>query len=467
MFQQQVYVINTWLMALDMACVIAAGYLADYWAFELTDGLWHARSLPLLLSVILVMFLNNYLLGRLGLYMDRRIAIRGGLFRQILKALVGSFLVVTASFEMMGQIDHARTFLALFAAAAFALLSAERLLFHLYINFFCHHRLHAGRLLVVGSRERANAVVEALDAQLSWGHEVVGFLSTTDQGRGQEGCIGGSEDLHAILVEREIDGVIFALERDAQLDIGAQVDICRELGIPARILPALWKPGDRSVSVECCQGVPFLTVQFNNLHTVGLFYKRLLDFAGGLAGTALFFFLYPFVALAIKLDSPGPVIFKQKRVGRNGRVFHVLKFRTMYRDAEAKKKALMAQNEMSGAMFKLANDPRVTRVGRFLRKTSLDEFPQFLNVLRGEMSLVGTRPPTVDEVETYEPWQRRRISERPGLTGLWQVAGRNEITDFNKVVELDCRYLENWHFLEDLRILLKTFSVVLSRKGAV
>jgi len=139
----------------------------------------------------------------------------------------------------------------------------------------------------------------------------------------------------------------------------------------------------------------------------------------------------------------------------------------MYRDAEEHKQELMDKNVMNGALFKLEDDPRITRVGRFLRKTSLDEFPQFLNVIKGEMSLVGTRPPTLDEVEKYQPEHLKRISAKPGITGLWQISGRNEITDFEQVVELDCKYLDQWCFVDDLKILVKTIFVVLQRKGAL
>ncbi|MBE9550468.1 MAG: sugar transferase, partial [Proteobacteria bacterium] len=166
------------------------------------------------------------------------------------------------------------------------------------------------------------------------------------------------------------------------------------------------------------------------------------------------------------IDSPGPVLFKQLRVGMHGRRFYLYKFRSMVADAESQKAALFAKSEMNGPMFKMERDPRITRVGRFLRKTSLDEFPQFINVLKGEMSLVGTRPPTPDEVKQYEDWHRRRISIKPGITGLWQISGRNVITDFAEVVKLDLEYIDGWRLSKDLMILWKTVWVVLARKGA-
>ena len=194
--------------------------------------------------------------------------------------------------------------------------------------------------------------------------------------------------------------------------------------------------------------------------------KRAMDIAGGVIGSILTVLLTPFIALAIVIDDSGPVFFKQKRVGRNGRLFNIYKFRSMCRDAEEKKAELEQDNEAKGLMFKMENDPRITKVGRFLRKTSLDEFPQFFNILKGDMSLVGTRPPTVDEYEQYDPHYKRRLSMKPGLTGLWQVSGRSDITDFDEVVRLDLRYIDNWSMSMDIKILLKTFGAVVSSKGA-
>ncbi|MDD2338641.1 MAG: sugar transferase, partial [Geobacteraceae bacterium] len=165
-------------------------------------------------------------------------------------------------------------------------------------------------------------------------------------------------------------------------------------------------------------------------------------------------------------DSKCPVLFRELRVGKTNRLFSLYKIRTMTADAESRKVELNLKNEMNGYMFKIADDPRVTRVGRFLRKTSVDEFPQFINVIKGEMSLVGTRPPTPEEVEKYADWHRRRISVKPGITGLWQVSGRNKINDFSEVVKLDLYYIDNWRFAYDLRILGKTIWVVLAGRGA-
>ena len=194
--------------------------------------------------------------------------------------------------------------------------------------------------------------------------------------------------------------------------------------------------------------------------------KRVMDILGGIIGSAVAIILFVVLGIIIKLDSPGPIIFAQERVGKNGRKFKMYKFRSMYQDAEARKAELMKQNEMNGLMFKMKDDPRITKVGKFIRKTSLDEFPQFFNVLLGDMSLVGTRPPTVNEFNEYSNYHKRRLAMKPGITGMWQVSGRSDIKDFEEVVKLDCEYIDNWSLGLDFKILIKTVGIVFARKGS-
>ena len=218
--------------------------------------------------------------------------------------------------------------------------------------------------------------------------------------------------------------------------------------------------------VEEVSGFNVITTSVNVASDRQLFLKRSLDIVGGTVGIIICGIAFLFVAPLIKLQSPGPVFFKQERVGKNGRKFQLYKFRSMYMDAEERKKELMAQNEMSGLMFKMKNDPRIFPFGRFIRKFSIDELPQFYNVLKGEMSLVGTRPPTVGEYEQYELQHKARLATKPGLTGLWQVSGRSDITDFDEVVELDNEYIKNWRLGLDIKIILKTVPVVFGGGGA-
>ncbi|MCR4990664.1 MAG: sugar transferase [Lachnospiraceae bacterium] len=197
-----------------------------------------------------------------------------------------------------------------------------------------------------------------------------------------------------------------------------------------------------------------------------LLIKRLMDIVGGLIGCIITILFTPFVAIAIKLNSKGPVFFSQERIGRNGRRFKMTKFRSMYMDAEERKKELEDQNEVEGLMFKIKDDPRITKVGKFLRKTSIDELPQFFSIVKGDMSLVGTRPPTVDEFEKYDGYYRRRLSMTPGLTGLWQVSGRSDVDNFDDVVKYDLEYIDHWSLGLDIKILFKTIAVVFVGRGS-
>lgn len=257
-------------------------------------------------------------------------------------------------------------------------------------------------------------------------------------------------------------------------DLNRQVDLFLGMGITVHIGMGFLPENLPNQIVERMGDAYVVTTAIKTASGWQIALKRAVDIVGALVGLAMTGVIFLFAAPAIKLASPGPVFFKQKRIGKNGRVFNMYKFRSMHVNAEEMLPQLMNQNEMNGLMFKVENDPRIIGsekgpgkgVGNFLRKTSLDEFPQFWNVLRGEMSLVGTRPPTVNEYEQYDFHHKIRLSMKPGITGLWQISGRSDITDFDKVVELDTAYIENWSMILDFKILLKTVGVVLGRKGS-
>ena len=467
MLQQQVYLINTILMILDALCVIMAGYGAYYIKVYHAEWIWRMDTGVFTISILMVMFLNNYLMGKFGLYSDRKSTSLVNLLWSIFKAVGISFGILSAGIFLFQLKQYSRLFFFMFALLSFVLIAVYRMLLRLYLDKVALKDPYCRKILVVGNTERSEYVEGLLNEQLSWGHQVIGHFDICRGGEDFGDSLRSTADLERVAREQTIDEVVFAIDGDRALNLDPYIGTCRKIGLSCRILPAMWNPSERYFSIETCQGVPFLTIRSTSFNATGLLYKRLLDFVGGVVGTMIFLAMYPIVALAIKIDTPGPVIFKQKRVGKHGRVFLLFKFRTMYLDAEERLKELTGKNEMNGYMFKLADDPRITRVGRFLRKTSIDEIPQFLNVLRGEMSLVGTRPPTLDEVEKYQPKHLKRIASKPGMTGLWQVSGRNKINDFERVVDLDCKYLDNWRFSNDLRILVQTVFVVFKRKGAM
>lgn len=243
---------------------------------------------------------------------------------------------------------------------------------------------------------------------------------------------------------------------------------CSQMGVVIHKILNMPDIGYIRHEVEKIGGYSVLTCSANFASPRQMFVKRAMDIAGSIVGIIITGILYVFVAPAIYIKSPGPIFFSQERVGLNGRRFKVYKFRSMYMDAEERKAALMEQNKMDGLMFKIDDDPRIIKgIGHFIRKTSIDEFPQMWNVLKGDMSLVGTRPPTVDEFMQYDYHHKSRLATKPGITGMWQVSGRSNITDFEEVVALDNKYIENWNIGLDIKILLKTFLVVFQREGSV
>lgn len=274
------------------------------------------------------------------------------------------------------------------------------------------------------------------------------------------------ESLEDFLRHQVIDEALLSLPESGREEISQFVGRLETMGINTHVTVNSFIRGNKEKTVEDFGVYHVLTYSPRIFEPTEMFLKRAMDIAGGLVGLILTGVLSIFVIPAICLESPGAPIFKQSRIGRNGRRFYIYKFRSMYKDAEERKKELMAQNEMDGLMFKMKDDPRITKVGKFIRKTSIDEFPQFYNVLKGDMSLVGTRPPTEEEFMQYEERHKRRLSLKPGLTGLWQVKGRSEITDFEEVVKLDLEYIDNWTIWSDIKLLIETVFVVLFQRGA-
>jgi exopolysaccharide biosynthesis polyprenyl glycosylphosphotransferase len=299
--------------------------------------------------------------------------------------------------------------------------------------------------------------------------EVVGHLRFDDEQGGsrlQAPVLGTVSGLEQVLRERVVNEVYFASNAPQHRDeVQAGIRSCEKFGIPFAI-PACGyrfaraKPAHEDAIPDGY--VHYLSVRNKPIQRA---LKRMIDIGASFTALALLSPLLLATAIAIKLTSRGPLLFKQERVGQHGRLFHMLKFRSMVVNAEALKDKLLAKNEMSGPVFKMVKDPRITAIGRFIRKYSIDELPQLVNVLRGDMALVGPRPPIPSEVEKYEAWQRRRLSVRPGLTCVWQVSGRNQIS-FEEWMLLDMRYIDHWSLGQDLQLILKTVPVVLSGRGA-
>jgi exopolysaccharide biosynthesis polyprenyl glycosylphosphotransferase len=325
------------------------------------------------------------------------------------------------------------------------------------------------RVLIVGAGEIGRAVMRTMVARPDFGYAVIGFVDDdpvrgkTDIGRFR--ALGGLDGIESILRSEKVDELIITLSWTSHRKIAALVAACERLHVRPRVVPELFQFSLNRVDIDDLGGIPLIGVKENTLPASGQLVKRVMDIL--VTGVALFF-LWPvflLVAIAIKLDSPGPVLFSQVRVGQDGRLFKVYKFRSMVADAEDNLPHLNGLNEASGPLFKIKDDPRRTRVGRWLRKLSIDEFPQLINVLKGEMSWVGPRPGLPGEVEKYEVWQRQRLEVPQGMTGLPQISGRSDLS-FDEVCLLDIYYIENWSLSLDLTILLRTIPQVFFGRGA-
>jgi exopolysaccharide biosynthesis polyprenyl glycosylphosphotransferase len=326
------------------------------------------------------------------------------------------------------------------------------------------------RVLVIGGTGLGRQVMDGIVAQTFLGYSLAGYLEDRASPPGEQRNLhfrrlGALHDLEALLEPYAIDQVIIALPFWEHHRLPDIVRICRAAGVEFRVAPDLFELSFDRVNVANLSGIPLIGLKELSLKGWNLVLKRAIDLALVLLAAPVLLPLAGLIALAIKWDSPGAAIFQQRRVGKNGKPFTAYKFRTMVLDAEARKAELAQLNESDGPSFKMRNDPRTTRLGRFLRRASLDEIPQLWNVLRDEMSLVGPRPPLPEEVAHYDDWHRRRLEVKPGLTGLWQVLGRSD-TSFDEMVRLDIYYAENWSPGMDLRIMIETIPAVLSGKGA-
>ena len=328
------------------------------------------------------------------------------------------------------------------------------------------------RVLVAGGRDEAIRAAANVDAHRDWGLEVVGLISDGtwhDVGRSTHRLLGTYKDIPRLVLEGDVVDEVLVAPAAGRVDELTTLEPVflrlEELGIVTRLVVNFLPQSLSEVSFDEFGGIPLLTFSTAPRDELLLFIRRVVDVGLALVLMVVLLPLFLAIAAAIKLGSPGPILFKQQRCGLRGRPFTFLKFRSMRLDAEALKPALAPFNEMDGPAFKMTNDPRVTPVGRFLRRTSLDELPQLWNILKGDMSFVGPRPAVLDEVRQYEPWQRRRLSMQPGLTCLWQVSGRNELT-FDEWMRLDLEYIDNWSLWLDVKIVLKTIPAVILGRGA-
>ena len=325
--------------------------------------------------------------------------------------------------------------------------------------------MHPRRTLIVGAGDVGQVVERKIRSHPEYGLDLVGFVDEEAEQGGEAPLIGRPSELPRLVDELEIDWVILAFSQSSYEDTLNLLRAARRPDVHLSIVPRYFEVFASNAQIQELEGMPVVNLPQMRLSRSVRFLKRGVDITAAGLGLLVLSPLLALTALAIRLDSRGPVFFRQERHGRGGSVFRIVKFRTMFDGAEAQRQALASQNEVSGALFKIKQDPRVTRVGRFLRETSIDELPQLWNVLRGEMSLVGPRPFVIHESSQITGWAKRRLDLTPGITGLWQVLGRNDMP-FDEMVKLDYIYVTNWSLWWDIKILCQTIPVVLSRRGA-
>ncbi|SFC77348.1 sugar transferase [Butyrivibrio sp. YAB3001] len=474
------------LWVIDMACIIVT-YVFASWLRYYNNNDWGNKTLHYMVCVIFLLFCVGYTFLA---DWNRDFVTRGyikELFYVVRFVAIMSVISLSAVFFLKWTNILSRTVILNFLWMDVLLTFIARNLFKLGFRQFISSENNMTRVVVVAEKPLVEETVRRIcESGKSVGYKVIRAycVETDEHGRaiisGKNEGINGDKDWyigdvhihHGIqnltkrLITDPFDEVFINTPNIPQKDIEDILIGFEEMGITTHYNLELPYVGKAVSSVDDFLNYTVISYSMFRSSYKRLFIKRIVDVIGGLIGLVLTGIITLFLAPAIKLDSPGPVFFSQVRIGKNGRRFKIYKFRSMYIDAEERKKELEAQNEMNGLMFKMEDDPRVTKIGKFIRKTSLDEFPQFLNVIKGEMSLVGTRPPTESEFKQYNEHYRRRLSMTPGLTGLWQISGRSDIQDFDEVVKLDLKYIDNWSLSEDIKIIFKTVGVVLFGKGA-
>lgn len=471
MYQKRRNMENMLIWLIDIFCILCSSALAFwirygilYGSFEHGDQAWLVFTMCLLYILINVCVNFNHHFFRRG-YFDELVSVV-----RLEVALAICWIVLL--YVMHRSTELSRLVFGYFVVTDTILMYIGRICFKQYMTRVYKYSKYSSHLLLVTSSGKAGALIDNLIAYKEWNRVLSGlvFLDKDESGMEFMGypVVASRDTMMDYVIHNEIDEVFIAYTDGVEQSVlKSWVSELEQMGVIVDVnIDAFDLLGHGNKNLNQVGKYAVVTFARNIISTRGLIMKRLLDIAGALVGMVILGIATIFVAPAIKLESPGPVFFGQTRIGKNGRRFTFYKFRSMYQDAEQRKKDLMAKNEVHGLMFKMENDPRITKVGKFIRKTSIDELPQFWNILKGDMSLVGTRPPTVDEFERYEAKHKCRLSMTPGLTGLWQVSGRSDIRDFDEVVQLDMQYIDNWSILKDIKILLMTVGIVITGKGS-
>lgn len=462
-------VLFKWVMIFCDLCIVVLTFFLGFFLKNKFDFFYRELGLYIvLLPTLLIIW--GVLLYYFGMYDSFRTKqVLDILFIVTEAALIGGSLFGSFIFATkIESISRLHIFYSFLLATIF--ISAEKISLILYFRYQRKKGLNTRNMLIVGTGKRAQSFVSLINKHGEWGINIIGLIDEDASKINNiiygHKVIGSFKDVPDIIKNNVVDEVMFIVPRSWLNRIEEIMYGCEIEGLKVSVALDLFELKLSKAKYKSLDNFPILSFESTPDQLIRLLIKRLFDII--FSGIALLMLSPVFVitSIIIKITSNGNIFFTQQRCTLNGRRFSLYKFRTMVEDAEAKLKDLLVYNEMDGPVFKMKDDPRITKVGKFLRKFSIDELPQLWNVFKGDMSLVGPRPPIPAEVDKYKPWQRRRLSMRPGITCLWQVSGRNKITDFNEWMKLDLEYIDNWSLWLDFKILLMTIPVVLFGIGA-
>lgn len=473
--EKEIFLIR--LMKIIDAVVILFSFLGSYY---LTSLIRRHFELPCWTS-LLSYFQTFLLLGILSVpiwiitmsyfqvYKNFRTTLFPVVLWNLLKSSILAFLFIGGITFVVKMELVSRTYIAGFIVMGCIFLSIEKILFRRILKVVYQSGHNLINLLIVGTGKRAQEFIRVVIEHENWGLKIIGLIDDDPKLLGKKirdyEVVGKIIDIPRILREMVVDQVVFVVPRRWLNRIENAIYQCENEGVSSAVSVDLYRPKFAKMRLSDLAGIPLLIYQTSMAEEWQLFIKRCIDLSVSFISLLL---LSPFlitIVILVKITSRGPVFYRQIRSGKYGRKFTLYKFRSMHAGADSQKENLDKHNEMNGPVFKMKKDPRITKLGKFLRRFSIDELPQLFNVLIGDMSLVGPRPPIPDEVHMYETWQRRRLSMKPGITCIWQVSGRNNV-DFEEWMEMDLKYIDGFSLWFDLKILVRTFFVVLTGYGA-
>jgi exopolysaccharide biosynthesis polyprenyl glycosylphosphotransferase len=472
-------------LVMDGFLLVAAFALAHWLRYEVELG----RNVVAESSELSFSFFYTYVaafvvMGLLAFHARGMYALpRGAAWFDFMRVVVSASLVTVAALTLgalfFNTVLPSRGLFLLLWVCTVAIFAVERFVFRRLRVALWRRGINIRKAVVVGTGLAGQRIMKDIVERSDLGYRLTGYVSDVKESPGghnwrvplkvRNGMVpqwlGTVKDIERIICGRDVHEVIVALPATHHAQILNIIDSCRACGVDFKLVPDLFEMRFNEVRIDALNGVPLIGVKDVALQGFNLLVKRVLDVTLAVGSLVLAAIPMLIIAAAVKLNSHGPVFFQQKRVGKGGEEFTCYKFRSMYEDAEQRLAEIAHLNEADGPIFKVKNDPRLTPVGKFLRRTSLDELPQLFNILKGEMSWVGPRPPLRREVDQYSDWHLKRLDVTPGLTGLWQVSGRSDLS-FEEMVKLDIYYAENWSLAMDAAIILKTIPAVVKRQGA-